>query len=61
MTLGEKLFVGIPACIVLLIVVDATWNWSLMKWMNVCYQFTSGYLMWIIWENRHNFRRPHNG
>lgn len=61
MTLGEKLFVGIPACILSIIVVDATWSWTVNDWITVCYQFSSGYLMWTIWENRHNLRNPTNG
>jgi hypothetical protein len=61
MTLGEKIFVGIPACIILLLLVDATWSWTVDTWIGVFYEFTSGYLMWIIWDNRHSLRNHHHG
>lgn len=59
LTLGEMLFVGIPTCIVLLIVTDATYLWTWQKWTTMSYEFISGYFTWVIWENRHVFRNPH--
>lgn len=59
LTLGEKLFAIIPGCVLLLIVVDATWTWTSEQWFAVCYEFVSGYILWIIWENRHTLRNQH--
>jgi len=75
MTLGEKLFVGIPACIVVLLAVDQIYTYdtpiemyiiafsrlSWHAWTQLIYGLLSGYLTLIIWENRHNLRNPTNG
>ena len=58
MTLGEKIFVGIPACVLLVLVVDATHAWTYATWFKAVTEFISGYFMWTVWENRDAFRRP---
>ncbi len=59
LTLGEKLFLGPPALVLIVLVVDATHVWTYAMWFRVVSEFISGYFMWTIWENRHVFRRPH--
>ena len=59
LTLGEKLFLGPPALVLVAIVVDATHAWSAQTWLYYVSEFISGYFMWTVWENRHVFRRPH--
>lgn len=59
LTLGEKLFLGPPTLVLIVLVVDATHTWTAQAWLHYASEFISGYLMWTIWENRHVFRRPH--
>lgn len=59
LTLGEKLFLGPPALVLVVIVVDATYAWTAQTWLRITFEFVSGYFMWTVWENRHVFRRPH--
>ena len=59
LSLGEKILLGIPALVLIALVVDATSAWTLQTWFTLGSEFVSGYFMWIFWENRHRLRNPH--
>ncbi len=56
MSFSEKVFVTIPMLIVLVLVVDAIYFMSYAKQVSLLNDVTSGWLMWIFWDNRDTLR-----
>ena len=61
LTLGEKTFVGIPACVILIIVVDAVSIWTMNDWLYVANDTLGGWFMYTVWDNRHKLRSMSRG
>jgi len=61
LTLGEKIFVSIPTCVILVIVVDATSIWTMNDWLYIANEIVGGWFMYTVWSNRHKLRSMSHG